>query len=1009
MQLATTRMRRGIPSMLLYAFLLPLFSFNMQAGTVLEPPQVTVSGTVTDSTGEPLAGVNLVVESKNIGTMSDLDGSFTIQAVPGDILIFSMVGYTSKSVVVMGQDAIKVSLEEDVTQLGEVVLNAGYYTVSERERTGSIEKVTAVDIEKQPISNPLAALQGRMAGVEIQQTSGLPGANFNIRIRGRNSIRSEGNDPLYIIDGVPFSSATLGEANASVSLPGQGISPLNSLNPNDIESIEVLKDADATAIYGSRGANGVVLITTKKGRSGTTDITLNTFSGMGSATNTMELLSTPEYLEIRRESYANDGVEPIPDNAYDINGTWDTDRYTNWQKELFGRTSYLTNVQGTLSGGSQQTQFLISGNFNGQTDALPGDHHSTKVSGLANLNHKTKDGRFSAQLSTNYVSHTNDLPYSVSLVLEGLLTPPNAPELLDENGGLNWENSTWQNPLRHLESTYRSSTTTFIGNARLVYKLFPELELIANLGYTENHLKEDRTELSTRYNPAFGRGSEFSYVIQNMGRRTSWIVEPQLSWNHDFGNTRLSALVGASFQERFSDRLSLRASGFSSNSLIGNIAAATTLDIISDVDRTYRYHAIFGRLNLNHKGRYILNMTGRRDGSSRFGPDRRFSNFGAVGLAWIFSEEALVRQTLPFLSFGKIKGSYGTSGNDQIGDYQYLDTYSFGSLQYQNGFGLYPTRLFNPDFSWERNEKMELSLELGLFGDRIFFTGNYFRNRSSNQLVGIPLPATTGFPSISGNLAATVENQGWELELSTLNINTGKVRWSTSINLTVPKNKLVAFPDLDGSTYANELVVGEPLDIRKLYRLNGVDPDTGLYEFHDFNGDGEITSIDDRQVVKSFSPEFFGGINNSLSIGKFQLDLLFQFSKQMGWNFWREGSIPGSVANQPKAVLDRWQTVGDMATVQRMSLGNTLDPLLAYYNHRNSDAAVSDASYLRLKTLSLSYTLSQKGKSGMGCEIYARGQNLWTLTDYFGLDPETMNNQTVPTLRVISLGTRLTF
>ncbi len=329
MQQSITGMRRGILLVLLYVFLMPLFSFNVQAGTVLEPPQATVSGTVTDTSGNPLAGVNLVVESKNIGTISDMDGSFTIHAGPDDVLVFSMVGFKTISVSIGGRDEVFVSMEEDVTVLGEVVLNAGYYTVSERERTGSIEKVTAVDIEKQPISNPLAALQGRMAGVQIEQTSGLPGANFNIRIRGRNSIRSDANEPLYIVDGVPFASTSIGEGQASVVLPGGPISPLNNINPSDIESIEVLKDADATAIYGSRGANGVVLITTKKGVRGPIRATLDIITGLGKVERTLDLLGTSDYLVMRKEAFANDGVEQFPSNAYDVNGTWNPDRYTD--------------------------------------------------------------------------------------------------------------------------------------------------------------------------------------------------------------------------------------------------------------------------------------------------------------------------------------------------------------------------------------------------------------------------------------------------------------------------------------------------------------------------------------------------------------------------------------------------------------------------------------------------------------------------------------------------------
>ncbi|WP_127025065.1 SusC/RagA family TonB-linked outer membrane protein [Flagellimonas beolgyonensis] len=994
--------------LLFYLLLCPFFPPEVRAGGY-SIFQEEVTGKVLDDKGVPLAGVNIVVESSGRGTISDFDGSFAIVASPDDVLVFSMVGFRSLSMGVDGRDVVNVVMEEDVTVLGEVVLNAGYYTVSEKERTGSIVKVGAVAIEKQPVSNPLAALQGRVSGAEVVQTSGLPGTNFNIRIRGRNSIRATGNDPLYVVDGVPYSSSSLGEQQASLPIPGLGVSPLNAINPNDIESIEILKDADATAIYGSRGANGVVLITTKKGRAGDTRARFNIVTGMGSVARYMDLLGTSDFVAMRREAYGNDGIDPIPANAYDINGTWDVERYTDWQKTLFGRTSYMTNVQGSISGGSERTQFLVNGSFFDQTAVFPGDYGNTKVSGLANLSHRSSDGRFSMQLSTNFISERNDLPNGSSLVLEALLLPPNAPDLYDGNGELNWENSTWNNPLRNLESDYTSDATTLIGNAVFSYRMTEGLRFKANLGYTENHLTELRTVPSTIYNPAFGVGSEYSYAVHNTGGRTSWIVEPQLQWEHAFGALKLDVLGGMSFQEQYSDRVSQRATGFSSNSLLESLSAGADVAILADVDQRYRYHAVFGRLNLNLKGRYLLNLTGRRDGSSRFGPEKRFANFGAIGAAWLFSEERPFKGNLSFLSYGKLRGSYGTSGNDQIGDYQYLDTYSFGGSQYQNAPVLLPTRLFNPDFGWESNKKLEFGMELGFWEDRLLVSGNYYQNRSSNQLLGIPLPGTTGFSSINGNLDATVENKGWELELQSTNIRKGSFRWTTSFNLTLPKNRLVSFPDLVGSTYANQLVVGQPLNILKLYHSLGVDPETGIHQFEDFNGDGTISSNDDRQVIKDLNPKYYGGLSNTISLGKFQLDVLFQFSKQLGWNYWRDASIPGSRNNQPIEVLDRWREVGDMAGAQRFSIGQSIDPLIGHFNYQQSDAAVSDASYIRLKTLSLSYEVADKKNKGFGCEVFLRGQNLWTWTDYLGLDPETRSNQTVPPLRMVSIGTQLTF
>ncbi|MEY8780891.1 SusC/RagA family TonB-linked outer membrane protein [Allomuricauda sp. XS_ASV26] len=1010
MKKSKSRMYRVFLYMSLYVFLMPFFAITMQAGTVLEPPQVTVSGTVTDTSGNPLAGVNLVLESKNIGTISELDGSFSINAGPTDVLIFSMVGFKSLTVPIEGREQVIVQMEEDVTALGEVVLNAGYYTVSERERTGSIERVESIDIEKQPISNPLAALQGRVAGVEIEQVSGLPGSNFKIQIRGRNSIRSGANEPLYIIDGVPYASNTLGESQASLPLPGGGISPLNNINPSDIESIEILKDADATAIYGSRGANGVVLITTKKGNSGATKIEVGLQTGLGRIANKVDLLDTPGYLAMRREAFANDGIDPIPFYAYDVNGTWDMDRHTDWQRKLFGNTSYLTDVQGSISGGNETTQFLVSGNFHRQTSVFPGDFNNDKIGVLSNLGHRSANNRFSIQLSTTFSANKNRLPGDGLLVLDALNLAPNAPELYTEDGVLNWENSTWSNPLAKLQGNYTSDGKTLISNARLEYRLVDGLRASANLGYTENHLRELTTVPSTIYDPAYGIGPEASYAVHNTGERTSYIVEPQLHYDREFGVLRLTTLAGLTFQGQTTQRRSQFAFGFTNNGLMDNLSAASSQFPIADVTEEYRYQALYGRVNLAVKNRYFLNFTGRRDGSSRFGTDKRFANFGAIGAAYVFSKEAFIRQGFPMLSFGKLRGSYGTSGSDQIGDYQYLDTYSFGTQQYQNTIGLYPTRLFNPNFSWEENKKLEVALELGFFDDRIFLSGTYYRNRSTNQLVGVPLPATTGFSSVNANLNATVENTGWEFELNTVNINGKNFSWSTGLNFTVPRNRLVSFPDLEGSTYANQLVIGQPLNISKVYRSNGVNPGTGLYEFEDFNGDGVLSSPEDRQIVMDLNPSFYGGLTNTVTIGKFKWDMLFQFTKQQGSGYWTPGNIiVGGLANQPTSVLQRWQQEGDLVPFQRFSTGASQEAAQGFRQYTQSDASITDASYIRLKTLSLSYQLREKKHHGFGCELYLRGQNLLTLTGYDGLDPETRSNQAVPPLRVVTLGTRLTF
>lgn len=889
--------------------------------------------------------------------------------------------------------------------LQEVTVNAGYYTVKEKERTGSIAKITAKDIETQPVTNVLAAMQGRMAGVNITQTTGVPGGGFNIEIRGLNSLRANGNSPLFIIDGMPYSTDPIGTGINSNVLPTQP-SPLNSLNPDQIESIEVLKDADATAIYGSRGANGVVLVTTKKGKAGKTRVTVNLSQGAGAVTRKIDLLSTRQYLEMRQEAYANDGIDPIPDYAYDANGTWSTTRNTDWQKTLIGGTAEFTNMQAALSGGNEHTQFLASASFNKQGSVYPKDFAYKKGNMQLNVNHASENRRFKSSFTVGYTLQDNNQP-RLDLTYTALQLAPNAPALYGEDGNLNWENNTFENPLAQLEGQYLAKTYDLMGSSTLAYAIADGLELKGNFGYSQLLNRENTTSPSTRFNPSYGLTSASSTHIASMAERRSWIIEPQLNWKKTWGDTRLDMLAGATFQSQTGSQLVQYAAGFSSNSLIDNLAAASALFTLADDQTEYRYQAVFGRINVNHDGRYLLNLTGRRDGSSRFGDDRRFANFGAVGAAWVFSEEAFLKNSV--LSFGKLRGSYGITGNDQIGDYQYLNTYSASGNSYDGTIGLQPTQLYNPNFGWETNKKFEGAVELGFLGDRIFVTASYYRNRSSNQLTGIPLPATTGFSSVQANLDATVLNYGTEFTLRTVNVKHKDFEWTSSFNISFMRNKLLSFPDLESSTYAFQYVVGQPLYIKRAYHYTGVDPQTGLYTFEDVNGDGNYTSLEDKKTIVDLNPEYYGGLQNSLRYKRWNLNFLLQFVKQQNYGTASLFGVPGSGANQPTSVMDRWQQPGDIASHQLFTDGSNSEAVEAYFRYVDSDGALTDASFVRLKNLSLSYDLPDNLLNGLRCRIFAEGQNLLTFTPYKGADPEFRQTGYLPPLRTITAGVQLSF
>ncbi len=980
------------------------FAINSSRHISIIFQQNQIKGTVTDGS-VPLPGVTIGVKgSGNNYAITDYSGQYVINVATKDTLIVSFIGFKTKYVPINGSTKVDITLQYDTTTLQEVRVNAGYYSVKESDRTGSIARITSKDIETQPVTNVLAAMQGRMAGVNITQNTGVAGGGFDIQIRGRNSIRTDGNAPLYIIDGVPYSSETIGNNRSTVVLPA-AFDPLNSINPSDIESIEVLKDADATSIYGSRGANGVVLITTKKGKEGITRFVMDFRQGVGMVTRFMNLMHTEQYLEMRSEAFRNDGISFGPSD-YDVNGTWNQNRYTDWQKEFIGGMSTYTDLQGTVSGGSAQTQFLSSASLHRETTVFPGDFGYNKANFRIAVNHESENGKFKINTTAGYTAQKNNQP-SIDLTRYVTVLAPNAPSLYDESGNLNWENSTWENPLAALEGKYHTTTNDLTASTMLSYAIFPQLTLKTSLGFSSTNHYETRTQPSTMFDPVYQLGSEYSAITANSSQRQSWIIEPQIEWNQTYGKIKTQALFGSTFQKLTGGQLLQEATGYTSNALIYNLAAAKVLNAVFDTESIYKYQALFGRLNFVFDDRYIINLTGRRDGSSRFGPGNQFANFGAVGAAWIFIGEK--DNNLSFINFGKIRASYGTTGSDQIGDYQFIDTYTSTGIKYGSVIGVLPTRLFNPNFKWEINNKLEAALETGLFKDRIFLTAAWYLNRSSSQLVGLPLAATTGFASIQSNLNATVQNTGFEMTLRTVNFQKMDFSWITNFNISLAKNKLLSFPQLKGSTYENKFIIGQPLNIVKTYHYIGIDPLSGNYQFEDVNKDGMITSPEDKVYISDLNPKFFGGLQNQITWKNWRLDFLLQFTKQKNYSEEYTLGMPGTMSNQTDRIKNRWQNVGDVSELQKYSTGadgKTLDAASKYFS---SDAVITDASYVRLKNVALSFVVPKEWIKNVQCRLSFEGQNLLTFTPYKGMDPEFKFTGYLPPLSVFTTGLTLTF
>ncbi|HTI09223.1 MAG TPA: SusC/RagA family TonB-linked outer membrane protein [Puia sp.] len=978
---------------------------NRAASEPVRPLLSILHGRVVDENGKPFSGAAVVVKETSKRTVTGSKGRFTIQASAGQTLVISGAGYDDREVVIGAGQMPAIEMELNLASLlNTVIVNKGYYTTTQKLNTGNVSTIKSFEIAEQPVGNLLAALEGRAPGVIVTQSNGLPGAAYSVQIRGQNSILS-GNEPLYLVDGVPFTNTSI--SLGAISANGLQ-SPFNSINPGDIESIEILKDADATAIYGSRGANGVVLISTKKGRIGKTKLDINVYTGAGKTTRTINLLNTQQYIQMRREAFANDNIQPDLTNAPDLTA-WNGTRNTDWKKLLIGGTAQTTDVQASMSGGNAQTQFLFGAGYHKETTVFPGNLSDGRGSIHFNFTHNTPDNKFKMVFTTSYSSDKNNL---IGQDLTGFIRlSPNAPVPYDAAGKLNWSEggADYSNPMASLMQRSDAVAENLLSNLVLRYQLLPGLSLKADLGYNNMQLMQTFIYPGASLNPLYNFNGFAQYSDNHF---SSWIAEPQAEYRNSWGKGKLEVLAGTTFQQTKTDGSIAYASNFSSDALLQSPSAAGETFLINN-NTLYHYQAVFGRISFNWGDKYLLNLTGRRDGSSRFGPNRQFANFGAIGAAWVFSKEPFIKETFPFLNYGKLRGSIGVTGNDQIGDYKYLNTYSTYGYPYQGQTGLVPTQLNNPDYSWETNRKSELGLELGFLKDRFVMMASYYDNHSSNQLINSTLPIQTGFSGIIQNLPALVENNGWEFQLNTALVKSRNFAWDVSLNLTIAQNKLLKFPDLANSDYSSRFAIGKPLNMIKLVHQTGVDPQTGVFQFEDKEGHTTSTPSlpDDYTVIKDLSPACYGGLSNRLQYKGFSLNVFFQFVKQEGFNYALNNATPGSMTNQSVDVLSRWRKPGDHTNIQ---LYTTTDPGSAAYTYYSSfsDGAVSDASFIRWKNASLSYSFPAKwgGRiKAQGIRLYLQGQNLLTITNYKGGDPETKNAATLPPLKTITAGIQVTF
>jgi len=983
-----------------------------------------ITGQVLTKQQIPLVGASVIVKRTQSGTLTDVKGNFVLRDIfSDDVITITYIGYKPLSFTVGDKTVFNLTLEETTNSLDQVVVQA-YGQTSQRLNTGNIGTVTSAQIEKQPNMNPLLALEGQVPGVVVTQTNGYASSPLKIEIRGRSQIDAgQPSDPLYIIDGVPLTVLNLDGSNyvtgsagftqaSNFTGPAGGQSPFFSINPQDIESISVLKDADATAIYGSRGANGVIIITTKSGKAGKAKVDLNIYEGASEITGRYPLLNTQQYIEMRQEAFKNDqttyGLIPgftIPDGqtAYDLL-TWDANRYTNWQNTLWGNIGHTTDAELSLSGGDALNTYRVSGSYHHETSILSRSGADQRGSGQFNFTHKSPNQKFTLSLTSLYSFTQSNLLSVGGNVLEA----PDAPAVFNSEGNLNYAGyqpvptsvSAWGS----LFQPYVAQTGFLNSQLSLKYQIIKGLDFSTQFGYSTVHVNNSSLVPIISQYPRRNTTGNSQFGVSSS---TNTIVEPQLNYKTIIKKGELNILLGASTQDVGTSSDYLYGTGYLNDNLLKSINNAP-ISTVRDGYAQYKYAAAYARLNYNWEDKYLINMTARRDGSSRFGPGKQYGNFGAVGAAWIFSQESLIKDNLSWLSFGKVRASYGITGNDQIGDYGYLTTWTTSFGPYEGIPAYYPTKHANPNLEWETNKKLEVAIDLGFFKDRITTELSWYRNICGNQLVAEPLATITGFDFVQANLPATIQNTGLEFLLKGKIIDKKDFAWSASFNIGYNRNKLLAFPGLAQSPYASTFTIGEPLNMVRVLHYTGVDPLTGQYTFEDKNHDGKISlnynNGNNDLYNKDLSIPFDGGFTTEFRYKSFEASLFFNFRKQQLRNAIYTSGLPGSVElNQSIAVLNRWQKPGDQSEFARFSTSGSITD--TYFTR--SDGIYGDGSFIRLKNASISYSLPKLWVNKIGlteCKIYARGENLLLLTKYEGLDPETPGLGALPPAKIFTIG-----
>ncbi len=909
-----------------------------------------------------LPGVTVQIKGTSQGTVTDLDGRYSIDLNANDTLIFSYVGMVSEIIPVEGRNTIDVALMMDVANLGEVIV-VGYGTESSRLVSGSMGVVSSSDIRDVPMRTVDAVLQGRSSGIQISQNSGTPGAATSVRIRGNSSI-SAGNEPLYVVDGIPITTGNYGQ----VGFSGQGINALSDINPNDIESITVLKDASAAAIYGARATNGVILITTKRGLQQKTQINFNATYGIQDVENRLEMLNAQQWHNLKETTPEN------PDDMVD----------TDWLDHVL-RSAPMANYELSANGGSENTKFFVSGSYYTQEGVVLGTSYE-RLNSRINVDH---------MINSNFdIGASFGLSYSLNNRVEGdqslnaplanaIANPPIFP-VYNEDGSYN-EEAPFANPVAiGNEAINQAHSYRTIGNVFANYRLLPNLTFSTKWGVDYLSLREHSYDpITTRQGArSNGIGIAAQNNVLNIVSNNTLRYATSIADAHN-----LELLTGYSFEMFQRRNLFIRGVDFPNEDFEYLSEAGTISDAYARaVDRGMSSY--FGQFKYNFDYKYIITATARYDGSTKFSENNRYGFFPAVSAAWRMSQENFFQNINTPVNEMRWRLSYGITGNDGIPDFAYLALYGGGS-NYLGQSGIYPLGLENPDLKWETTYQFNAGLDIGLWDDRLEISIDYYNNQTQDLLFNRPISMVSGSSSITSNIGE-LENQGIELTLNTINYETDDFSWTTTFNLSRNRNKVLSLykdQPLDNiGRGSNSVRVGEPIGIFYGYNSLGVDPSTGDIVFEDVDKNGVIDASD-RTKIGDPNPDFTGGFGNNLSWKNFDLSIFLQYSYGNdifnGTRIYIE-SMKGN-DNQTIAVLDRWREPGDETDIPR-AIGR--DP---NNNNRISSRFIEDGSYLRIKNVSLSYNLNQSfvERAAMrSARVFVSAQNLFTFTRYSGMDPE---------------------